>query len=103
MTFDNIETYRCTLKNITRKLIQKFKFVTKKNFSRFVQKNQENLFEIIKRLLITYQVMNETSRNMQRHFAITNDDKIQLELRVKIQKQKITNISKKTKRDNSRC
>ena len=55
------------------------------------------MFEIIKRLLIAYQIINETLRNMRRDFVITNDDKIQFELRIKIQKQKITNISKKNK------
>ena len=38
-TLNDIETYRCIFKNITRKLIQKFNFVTKKNFFKFIQKN----------------------------------------------------------------
>ena len=35
---------------------------------------------------------------MQKNLTIINNDKKQLETRIKIQKQKITNISKKTKR-----
>ena len=49
-----------------------------------MQKNQKNLFEIMKRLLITYQIMNKISRDMRRNFTITNDDKTQLKLRIKV-------------------
>ena len=95
LTFDNIETYRCILKNITRKLIQKFNFVIEKNFFKLVQKNQKNLFEIIKRLLIVYQIINETSRKMQRNLTITNDDKKQFETRMKIQICRLTTYMKR--------
>ena len=102
LTFDNIEAYRCIFKNITRELIQKFNFVIEKDFFKFVQKDQRNLFEIIKRLLVAYQIMNEASREMQRNLTVTNDDKKQFEIRMKIQKQKITNISKKKQNVNVR-
>ena len=60
------------------------------------------MFETIKRLLIAYQIINETLREMQRNLTITNNDKKQFETRMKIQKQKITNISKKKKNVNAR-
>ena len=60
----NIENYRCTIKNNTQNLIHEFNFVTKDNFVKLINNNFKNMFEIIQQMLSTYQNINKTSKNI---------------------------------------
>ena len=68
---NNTKDYRCTFKNNTRDLIQKFNFVIKIDFVKLVKNNSDEIFEIIKHLLTTYYIMNEISRSLQKKLTLT--------------------------------
>ena len=95
MTSNDIKDYRCMFKNNTRDLTQKFNFVIKVDFVKLVKNNSNEIFEIIKHLLTTYYIMNKTSRSLQKKLTLTIIDNNQLKKRVEVQKQKISNFSKK--------
>ena len=96
------EEYRCTLRNNTHNLAQKFNFATKKNFRKLMKNDNDQLFRIIKQVLSTYQNLNTTAESLQQNLTLVTADKSRLETRVEAQKQKIENIFKKKRNATTR-